>query len=297
MRAEYDDTMTYDKICTDNDEIDSSVSMQEDVERVFLKMIEYCEKNNIQLVLIKTPKEDWNKTKMQQVQALADQYGITFIDFNTSEMLKKTGIIVEEDMWDKEHLNIRGVKKLTDYVSEYLLEHYEISDGRKTKAYDTQQAENYRIDWQDKYIRSSYSLDELSDLMQNERYDVLFQTSIPVSETWSEDCQKDLEKIGLTNRLMDVKDANFVGQYSNGNVVEEHTIQGDVSFTGEFENGVFYQWDGANAKITIGEEEIAFNMVGVNVVVYDKQNGNVVDTFTIYYNGDQNRNMIYRVQR
>lgn len=86
----------------------------------FDKIVTLCEENDIQLILIKTPKVEWNISYSQLAQGLADKYSLTYIDYNTDENFERLGFDNDKDWRDKFHLNLNGAKKFTDILAEDL---------------------------------------------------------------------------------------------------------------------------------------------------------------------------------
>ena len=79
-----------------------------------------CRENNIDLILVKTPVGVWSREKSSLIQQYADRQGIPFYDFNREELYDAAGFVFAEDNTDILHANIRGARKLTDYIGAVL---------------------------------------------------------------------------------------------------------------------------------------------------------------------------------
>ena len=67
-------------------------------------------KNNIELILIKTPASDWTKKHHDYVeQSICSEYELDFLDFN--EIYKEIGIDLKTDFADPYHTNTYGAIK------------------------------------------------------------------------------------------------------------------------------------------------------------------------------------------
>lgn len=99
-------------------------------EEYFIKFVEYCKQNGIDLLLYKTTKEDWSDEDYATVKSFADEYSLPYIDMNTREVLSELKLDFSNDMLDPDHLNKYGAYKATDYLGEYISENYSLTDHR-----------------------------------------------------------------------------------------------------------------------------------------------------------------------
>ncbi len=81
----------------------------------FEKIIELCKEKNVRLLLVKAPS---NATAEEQryyntVEKIAKEKGIEFVDYNMR--FDEIGFDMENDFFDKRHLNIYGAEKFTKY--------------------------------------------------------------------------------------------------------------------------------------------------------------------------------------
>lgn len=99
------------------------------------KIKELCEENGIQLLLLEMPSESsWNYKRHNAVEDFAKERDLPFIDLN-----------LDRDQFDLDwatdsrdggnHLNSSGARKVTQFVGEYLAEHYDLPDHREDSAY------------------------------------------------------------------------------------------------------------------------------------------------------------------
>lgn len=104
-------------------------------EEYFKSIISICEEAGAELILISIPSQKcWNYEKHNGIQALADKYGIEYIDLNLSN--DRLSIDWEKDSRDAgDHLNYFGAEKVSDFLGEYLQNRYSLPDHRSDRKY------------------------------------------------------------------------------------------------------------------------------------------------------------------
>lgn len=98
------------------------------------RMRKLCEKEGIQLLLVKAPSlaPQWYDAQNQQVVDYAEKYELPYINFY--ELLEETGIDYETDTYDGGlHMNYSGATKLSRYLGKYLTSQkaMDVKDYRK----------------------------------------------------------------------------------------------------------------------------------------------------------------------
>ncbi|MDD6310919.1 MAG: hypothetical protein PUB09_03155 [Firmicutes bacterium] len=102
------------------------------------KMITLCKENDIQVLLLVTPDMRWTTGKHEALQQIADKYDVQFLDFNVDDITAKCGIDWETDFYDNHHVNAPASIKVTDYLSDYIVDTYgfgpsDVSDSVKNQ--------------------------------------------------------------------------------------------------------------------------------------------------------------------
>ena len=95
------------------------------------RIIELCEKNNVELVLIKAPSlyPYWYDEWEAQMEQYAEEHNLQYINF--LKLVDEIGIDYNEDTYDAGlHLNVTGAEKLSDYFGKILSEAYQLEDKR-----------------------------------------------------------------------------------------------------------------------------------------------------------------------
>lgn len=94
-----------------------------------------CDRNDAELVLFSAPNMGWNYSRYNAVSAIAEEFGLRFVDFNTG------GYYVPID-WHTEakdngiHVNYNGATKVTGAVELFFSENYMLPDHRGEPGYE-----------------------------------------------------------------------------------------------------------------------------------------------------------------
>ncbi len=276
-------TLSYDILMIENDEPEE-IEMVRENKDYFIKIVELCKSENINLILIKTPKESWTKTRHEGVAQLAEEYGLDFLDFNTEEMMKAMNLVTDEDIKDIDHLNVRGEDKLSSYLAEYMLERYEFTDYRTVEGYDPGNFEQYQKDHQDKYLQSCRNIEEFLSYLSDSRYDVMMQSSGDISGGWNEEQQKYFSDMGVSINPKDVAGMCYTVSINSGKCVFEQASETDCASDGVLSDGNPYALISrigfADQMVVAGVPQ-EFKKLGLNICVYDNQMNEIVDIVTI----------------
>ena len=101
----------------------------------YRQAIEYCKEQGSQVLLIKFPRVDWTAEQAAAQQAFADEMDVPFLDLNEQACWDATGLNLELDFYDDNHVSATGATKLSHYLGAYLQEHYDLTDRRADPAF------------------------------------------------------------------------------------------------------------------------------------------------------------------
>lgn len=104
------------------------------------KMIDECQKQGIEVLLVYLPfpPQEQDFQNANRMYRIAEEYGVNYINF-----LDMNIVDYSTDCYDEgSHLNPSGARKVTSYLGQYIMAHYEIPDQRMNDAY---------ADWYDSY--------------------------------------------------------------------------------------------------------------------------------------------------
>ena len=124
------------------------------------KIIEECQSRGIEVLIVNIPypatveQQQWANS----VQVIADQYDVNYLNM----FYEDTGLNFDTDCLDADsHLNASGESKVTDYLGNYLCEHYDLSDRRSDAEYS---------DWHQDYREySAYKWQTIVQAKENVR--------------------------------------------------------------------------------------------------------------------------------
>lgn len=257
----------------------------------FLKIKEFCDENNIQLLIIKVPsvnypqqyRSAWTEEKYKKIQELCGQYGVPYYD-----LLYDTDIGID---WKKDsmdggyHLNLCGAQKVTVSLGSYLKEHYELLD-----AYDEEWDEElvlYQKVREAALFQLERDFDTYIDILMKEHKDnmIFIAASDDMAEGLNETDVNLLRQLGLQTDFSNAFRKSYVAVIDNGEVAYEALSNRSLNYKGRCkETKKTYElyssgwWTSPTASIKIADDELAINSRGLNIVVYDDEKGLVLDS-------------------
>lgn len=118
------------------------------------KIVELCDKNNIELIAITMPKYDntWDLSQRRVTANYCKEKEITYIDYSIPERLEEIGIDFSKDFYNSGHLNIYGARKVTEHLGGELKRLAEFEDHSQDARYEdwNQQFEAFQKDYAEK---------------------------------------------------------------------------------------------------------------------------------------------------
>jgi len=229
-------------------------------------------------------------------------YGYEFLNLNDS--YEEMGIDFSTDFYNAYHVNVGGAEKYTSYLGKYISDNYDLPDHRDDMLYSEweEQATAYgavrnklknrlfntianakEAAEQGKYISQASEFDIWSNAVNDPNFTLAIVGDGTSLEQVSYDNKKLLNRLGLSDVYE--KD-NFVCILSNGSKIKCND-DGQYSCTeniGDFYTPVMCCIDNTNQKCSItynGVEYSLNNPDGINVVVYDHNFRNVVDSVVL----------------
>lgn len=267
----------------------------------YKKILNFCKNHELQLVLLATPTTQWTSDDHNAVQKLAEEDGLTFLDFNVGELTEKIELSYEANACDYNHLNYFGATKVTNYIGEYLIENGEATDIRGEEKYQFMEEE--LADYNEDVIRKI----QLSNIVSPEEYleNVIQDINNTIFITVRDDASgaiKEEQKVRLSN--LGLKHFQFIAypkaylavidagkviyekieENMDGTDDEKYQNAGKLEFSGILSDGTRYYLSSSGyfaenkASCIIDGEEESTNQRGLNFVVYNKKTHKVVDS-------------------
>lgn len=124
---------------------ENMVEMQDYQTEYLQKIIDYCKKEKVKLVLTKTALPLYSEESHNAIQKIADENDVPFLDYNVRKVWQDAGMDYLTDFADLPHLNINGATKTTRYMGNYLLQNYpEIAVDLEKQKTDEKWAEDLK---------------------------------------------------------------------------------------------------------------------------------------------------------
>lgn len=253
------------------------------------KIKELCDDNNIQLLAYRIPPNDipalnkaaWTMQKYLAIKEITSQYQIPYIDLMYDVDLQYDW---EKDTQDGgRHLNIAGAEKTADFISIYLREHY-----------DLPRIEDAKWEYNRKIYKKVKSVAELQmesnfasyigKIQDDNNKIFFFVCKDEMTSGMSKDEIDMLQQIGLKANFENSYRNSYISIVDGGRVVLEScsnrtikdTFKIDDETRVEMESSGFFC--GSTCSIKINGQEYALNSRGLNIVVYDRETHQVIDT-------------------
>lgn len=260
--------------------IDECAFLPEKQEYYLRRIIDLCREKNIPLVFIAT--QTWEREDDQpyfnSVQKIADSFEVPFINFNLLD--SEIGFVIE-DMFpdDYGHVNMKGARKNSYYLSRYLADRYGLEDHRGDPKY--QSWENFAHNTVNQYFTLIKKSDDyLKELARNDR-SVIFVKHKAAADEKLTDFLARMQEAGLYS--------DFLNTPGDGCWVMESTRDSTQIQPCDAAQASTLLLDGKEfavslkeRKITCGEEETLAFESGIYCVVYDPYTHDTVDTFKLH---------------
>lgn len=237
-------------------------------------MIEYCQAEDIRVILIKTPIPQRTKEQpyYNTVSEIADEYGIPFINFNLLDA--ETGFEAGDFYVDNYHINTTGARKISSYLGNYIMSNYTLLDHRGDAYY--QSWDIFANNKENDYLRRITGADDyFAELARDGRIAVIMKQDVPEgSEAYASFLQK------LADTGMDV---SFLAEEGKSCYVADAAGKQQYDCTQECSiniDGMDIMIDFAHSgTVTIdGDEAFTLPKSGVVCMVYDPFSQEMVDT-------------------
>lgn len=257
------------------------------MENYLLKIVELCDAQGIELILVKTPAVVWWPQKNNTVSQFAQEHGIDFYDFNDIDLYNQINFDFYSDMADNAHTNIWGSEKISGFIGEVLNQKYSFG-GVNDEQYEISKL-NYQFDIQDYSLSFVQRLDEYLQLTNCERYLVLIVSKDDIKGAVSPEVKACFNAVGLEFPVSE--DSSYCAVIDSNKVVYEQASDGAITYNGYMkDNKVEYKLTsgnritGGDGSIYVGDKKESLGRGGLNFVVYDKITRKVVDA--AYFDGE-----------
>ena len=253
------------------------------------KIIDYCKQENIPLILFKAPNSDiWGNYYYNSIEQICSQMEVPFVNFNRI-------------MQGEAHMNVLQAEKFTIELGNYLRNAYDIIDKRDKPDYN-QWYESVLYFEQEKNqlaLNLETNLSNYLDiLIGNPNYISIFSTVDEVFTNIDPVVLDKLAKLGFNTPSIGTYGDVFIG-ISSSDYLHEDLLSTESTFYNINIDDVNIEMNNKNRKanklasILINGIEYSQNISGINIVVYDKVLGRVVDT--ICFRNSNERQAVWEI--
>ena len=214
-------------------------------EQYLRRMIENCQDRGIEVLLtyLPFPANEGQQMEANYVYDIAEEYGVNYINFLDLDLIN-----YQTDLFDEvSHLNPSGARKVTDYLGEYLISNYDISDQRNNEDYSFwyEDYEEYN-EMKNRNIVGRSSIEEYLMLLSGDNVDITMdiRNKDIFNNAWIVEL---LGNLGInTNELAEYTD--FVVIRNRGRdavVINDLREDGQETITGLGKVQILYDTDGS----------------------------------------------------
>jgi len=269
-----------------------------DLKENFDDIVSICNKENVKLVLIKTPAQNWREGYSQIIKQWADEKKVPFIDYNL--LMEDLNISAKHDFSDTQsHLNDQGATKLTLHLGKYLKDNYVLKDCRDDMSYIS-----WDIDWlryqQEKaafFLKKEKDWTKYIGRLQNENYTIFIVAKDNIGGSAHPELVSKMNEIGVTSEINDKKWWSYQAIIDKEQIIYESLSDDPIEYSSDFNghsiNLTSKDWkQGNKGQIQIDGMEYFVDHRGIGIVVYDTVLEKIVDsvTFDLYAGGKAYRN-------
>ena len=116
--------------------ITEKMQIPKEEEEMLYRLLDYLQEKNLNALFIVSPMRLNEETQMKfnYMEDIIDSYGYSYLNLN--DYYEELGIDFSMDFYDGgAHTNIFGAQKCTEFLGNYLAEHYEFEDKRGNQEY------------------------------------------------------------------------------------------------------------------------------------------------------------------
>lgn len=244
-----------------------------------------CDEKGVDLIIAKLPSDMWNITYSGMVGRWAKANEVEFLDLTQKQFQRQMHFDNETCYFDENHLNHVGAEIVSNYLGNYLTEHYqfeshsqEIEDAWKTDYEAYEAYRDFRI------LQSTQDLSEFIELANNPNYIICLSIRDDATKGLADSECESLQSLGLNMRFVDRFRTSLAAVIDGGSVV----VQKDGNFALSCEYEPYANCEiqvtsagysaGNKSSIVINGKEYSKNKRGLNIVVYDKTKDEVISS-------------------
>jgi hypothetical protein len=249
------------------------------------KIIQLSKEKGFKLVLIDTPYllTENDQKVYNSVAEIAKKNDIPFINYNL--LYNEIGFDSRTDMLDDGHNNSLGAEKVTKYLGEYLKKNYNFDDKRSNTEYKywDADAEYYKREKEAHFLSQETDIYKYFDKINDSRYIKIISARDEASNRIDDELVNKFHELGLNKDLKGKFRWSYLSIIDGNKVIYEDCSETPLSSEVNIDKvnirstskGMGF---GDMSSIKIDGIENSCNSRGLNIVVYDKVLGRVIDS-------------------
>ena len=260
------------------------LTFDNDTKYYIKKIVDLVHMHNSNITFINLPYvvDNYNYSYMLEFDNIVEKNNYIYIDYN--KLYNEIGFDFKTDMKDWSHLNLYGSRKVMDHLIPYIIENYDIPVRKGDPKYKK---------WDEDYIKYARVInrEEIRELPDFNRwkiqafydnYTVMISSNNNVMNKLPQDIKSFLKSKGLTKYETNKANMRYVAIIDDNKVFFEEISEKPVEYKGRMKRKVnlLVKSDG-NSIINVSGKPRSKNKYGLNMVVYDKVNKEVVDSIWI----------------
>lgn len=259
-------------------------AIQPENEKTLLEIIQWSKDNHIPLLLTAIPYQT-SLTDYQQINyiaSIAEQNKVPFLDLN--KRVEEIGILSTTDFKDEGHTNVFGAEKISSWFGRYLASTYNLNSSKKS---DILQNWNDAYAYYDniRHLKEIIDLTEYLNRIDNPHYVSVLTGGDGDYDLLPREAIEKLQDFGFIGNKKDHSTC-FIGIIDQGkSVVEKHSriIEANYPFNSYLHDYLYIQNSTTTTipmQVKLNHEIVATYQHGLNILVYDKEKGLIIDNVT-----------------
>ena len=269
----------------DNDD-GSNIELDKIVIEYTKKYIWLANKYNTDILFVCMPSLSNRKKYYREFSKLAYSLNVPYINYSEDNMSSLIGIDYQKDFVDSFHINIYGGRKVMDHLIPYLIENYNIPNRKNDPKYASwnEDYSKYGRAVNREEIRFKRSFQEWQNLAYYDNYTMLISTNGDnVLNRLPQSMKDKFKSLGLNKFETDKKNQKYAAIIDNNQVFFEDVSDRKVEYKGRMKNivNLLVSSEFNKATINVSGKPRAKNRYGINFVIYDKINREIVDSIWV----------------
>ena len=264
--------------------INNDIQLNPETIKYANKIFELTKKNNISILFIKIPNPTNNFSAFDIAFAkLAKEKNWNFINYNN--LIDQLNINYDTDFRDISHLNLYGSRKLMDHLIPYIIEKYNIPNRKNDPEFASwnEDYKKYERAINREEIREIKDFDKWFNLAMYQDYIITIASRNGLPKNIDKNLFNYLDRLRLSKIKEYKPKDNYIAIIDDKKVFDEQIGKNNLSFKGRMKRIVNLNiFSSINkADIFISGTNRSKNSNGLNFVIYDKINREIVDSIWI----------------